>query len=194
MRCIHYCILAICSLLPMAGAAHAADCGPDLKVTDDYQALSTKLRCLEDRIRTLEVGGASATSAAPAHAAPGAQEGGGVRFEAESCEKKGKAVACKMFITSLESDRKVNIYTRSEVVDRNGVQYAGLSYQGAGEAVVEKNSHLFMRRFIADVRTGCVLFFEAALDQKTDALAAMQLWIELDGKEHKITIRNIPVR
>jgi hypothetical protein len=197
MCCIKCYIAAISALLLIGGPARAANCGPDLKPTDNYRALSGKLKCLEDQIKALEGGAAASTgSAAPARAsgAPAPQEAGGLRIEAEGCQKTGKVIACKMFVTSLEDDREVDFRTASNAVDSNGVQYSGLGYQGVGEPNMESQPWSIRRNFISNVRTACVMFFKAAQDHETSALAALRLRFMTDDASRAVTIRNIPVQ
>jgi hypothetical protein len=201
MRHIHYYIAAICALFLMGAPARAADCALDLKETDDYRALTAKLKCLENRIKTLEGGAASTTnatstpSAAPASGAPTSalsQEVGGVRFEIDTCQQNNTEIICKLFITAIDADVNFTLLQSSRVVDDNGVSYFLGRCHGAGDP--GWNFIPSAQSFISDVRTELKLQFNGRPEQKPKKLPRFSFEIQMNDKTHSIVSKNIPIQ
>jgi hypothetical protein len=198
MRWFTHGLVLASSLFLGAGLAQAADCGPDLKQTDDYRTLSAKLKCLETRIRLLEGSrtpasttiGAAAAAPAPVQSLPQSQEVDGVRIELDRCERK-EGISCKIFVTSLREDINVGFERGSIAVDSNGMQYFWHGYQGLGEASI--STGVTFRSFISGVRTAAQISFTGMPEQSIKALTVMKLQLIAKG-DNSITFRNVALK
>lgn len=196
------------SALPLPGPASAGDCGLDLKPTDDYQALTAKLKCLENRIKaleggtlengTLENGTLAQTGAQRDRARPPAskftQEISEVRFEVDNCQQDEKVILCKMFMTSFGADAEVTFGPNSGVIDGAGSKYRFWNYMGFGEQDWDFLVPAIKRTFIADVRTGGKFRFTGDPEQKAESLAILQLEVTIKDRKQLLNMRNIPVQ
>jgi hypothetical protein len=178
-------------------SAAVADCDVELKPSDTFKELSAKLKCLETRIRALEGSAATGPVVAPPPAAKfsavASMESGGIRFDVENCKKSGSGIVCRVFITSLGKDQSVYFTNGSRSVDTNGVLYSWKGYQGFGEKQMDQGG--IRRWFVADVRTGTSLYFDAQIDQVAQSLAVVQIDFQLEGSGSKqVSFRNLSLQ
>lgn len=191
-----------------AAPAKPGECDLDMKVTDGFPELTTKLKCLAGEISALRrevaglkgggaIGGASSSASSaklPTASGIQTQEGGGGRFEIESCKKTGSTISCRIFVTSNGKDQNIRIYSGSRIVDGNGVLYSWRGYQGLGEKQIESGD--IRRWFVGDVRTGAQIVFEAQSDQSAVVLSVVQLSVASDSTSNgtQVTFRNVALQ
>jgi hypothetical protein len=124
-------ILPLAALAVTAAPAWAADCPSELKPTDDYNTLSKKIKCLNDRINDLEKrygGGAAAPSAkgkAPAshssvEASRSDTEWNDFRIAGRSCRNAGKSLLCRVTFTAPKNVSLAIFMDNTALFDQDG--------------------------------------------------------------------------
>lgn len=91
-----------------AVTAEAADCSTELKPSDGYKELSAKLKCLNDKIRTLEKSTASAGSSPQVSADSGLGSSQKSNWKKGQCFSSEKSQALKIVI-QLKNDGKEDV-------------------------------------------------------------------------------------
>lgn len=177
-------------LLPMP--LLAANCDTELKSTDTYKELSAKLKCLNDRINSLEGSGATAQkkNLTPRPAAGiQVQEVGGKKIELESCLNSGSSVACTVFITTIK-DGNLSIGNSSRALDEQGAILEFEGFRGANEENVSRPMYGYVHRYyVSEVRTMGAILFKSA--KRVELLSAIQI---KTGDNETFTFRNVAVQ
>jgi hypothetical protein len=178
--------------LLLSSAALAGDCSVELKSTDDYRVLSSKLKCLNDRINALEGSNPMQKVVAKpkANAGTQVQEAGGLRIELEGCAKAGGNISCNIFVTSTANDQRASFYSSSHAVDSNGTVVKWKGYQTSGAKMETGDAN---RYFIADVRNAATMFFEAGDAPVAEMLSALQIKFNAQSSG-TLTFRNVALK
>jgi len=125
-------IIALAVFLFSPAPVLAADCDTDLKPTDTYKELSAKLRCLNDRINSLESNGNAVSQKSVISGKPSAgtqvQEFDGIQVETQNCTKANVNITCRFAVTAKESKAYFWENT-SYAMDNNGMVFGNVQYR-----------------------------------------------------------------
>jgi hypothetical protein len=178
-------IAAIFAVCLVAGAAHAqtpakrsatSECQTELKPTDGYRELSAALKCLDDRLKSLEASRAgTGVRQMPDRgevASPDIRRveillNNTLQVELESCgpSPHNQDLQCQFQITNLtKKDTKVCIGKDSRLVTDNGTSFSNAGGLAASLGSVE--DHLSGRNAVCDTIT---------------PLSTVQSWVRFDG-------------
>ena len=178
-------IAAVFAVCLVAGAAHAqtpakrsatSECQTELKPTDGYRELSAALKCLDDRLKSLEASRAgTGVRQMPDRgevASPDIRRveillNNTLQVELESCgpSPHNQDLQCQFQITNLtKKDTKVCIGKDSRLVTDNGTSFSNAGGLAASLGSVE--DHLSGRNAVCDTIT---------------PLSTVQSWVRFDG-------------
>jgi hypothetical protein len=186
-------------LIVLSGTAATASCDVDLKPTDKYQELSTKLRCLEDRINALEDGRSRGTGKpgilVQASTTENTQEADRLRLQLQSCTRKGQSVSCGMTLTTISNDSVVAIWNDSLASDNAGAQSTLAEIEVNGKKTEMKRYAHFDNEFVSDVPVFYRLSFDNISSQASQ-IAALKIYFKNGSRGNKtsVTFRGIDIK